>query len=120
MTSLWPNTALDEAIGSRHLVSSTGGRRHLTARVGCAAGLLVHFCMARPSGGLMFRLGQFVGGIARGVTAPISGPIDKPRSKVVSRQVEQETRDEGEQVVTLRRTTIEEVEVRPSAPGGRP
>lgn len=67
----------------------------------------------------MFKLGQFVGGIARGVTAPIQGQGEKPRSKVVSRQVEQETRQEGEQVVTLRRTTIEEVEVRPSGQGDR-
>ncbi len=69
-----------------------------------------------PKRGLMFRLGQFVGGIARGVTAP----VERPRAQVVAHEVEQQTRREGDKVVTLRRTTIEEVEVRPTAPGGEP
>lgn len=73
--------------------------------------------MTAPKRSLMFRLGQFVGGVARGVTAPLE---QRPRSQVVRRDVQQQTRQEGDTTVTLRRTTIEEVEVRPHAPGGTP
>ncbi len=73
--------------------------------------------MSGPKRSLMFRLGQFVGGVGRGVTAPLDR---KPGAQVVRHQVEQRTEQQGDTTVTLRRTTIEEVEVRPNAPGGRP
>lgn len=64
----------------------------------------------RARNSLWFRLGQFVGGVARGVKTPIE---PAPRSRVVRHDVEEQTvRDKGA-AITLRRTTIEEIEVRP-------
>lgn len=55
---------------------------------------------------LMRSLGEFVGHVWKGVT---SDPAREKR--VVNRDVEQETRDTPEGRVTLRRTTIEEMEI---------
>lgn len=71
--------------------------------------------MARPS--LMFQLGRFVGGIVRAVGAP----LDKSGSRrVVRHEVNERTTREGDATVTLRRTIIEEVEVRPTPHGEAP
>lgn len=72
--------------------------------------------MTGSKGGLMFRLGQFVGGITRGVTTP----IDKPRRQTIRTSVEQHTTRQADATVTLRRTTIEEIEVRSHAPRDTP
>lgn len=70
--------------------------------------------MGRAKRSMMFRLGQFVGGVARGVTAPVDGKTqkDKTQKKVLRHDVQEQTRLEPDGTVTLRRTTIEEVEVR--------
>jgi len=56
----------------------------------------------------MRSLGEFFGHIARGVKADVKPA--KPQE--VRRTVEEETRDTPQGKVTLRRTTIEEVEIR--------
>ncbi|MCC6661439.1 MAG: hypothetical protein IT437_11195 [Phycisphaerales bacterium] len=60
----------------------------------------------------MRSLGEFFGHIARGVKQPVG-----PRVSGVRREVEERQLPGG---VTVRRTTIEEVEVRPAAPGSNP
>jgi hypothetical protein len=60
---------------------------------------------------LMRSLGEFVGHIVRGVKAPVEPT--PPERRQVNRTVEEETRDTPNGKVTLRRTTIEEVEFRP-------
>ena len=59
----------------------------------------------------MRSLGEFFGHIARGVKADVKP--SKPQE--VRRTVEEETRDTPEGKITLRRTTIEEVEIKKSA-----
>ena len=66
--------------------------------------------------GLMRSLGEFVGHIAHAVRKPVPGG----ERREVRREVETEDRDTPQGKVTLRRTTIEEIEVEPddSAPRG--
>jgi hypothetical protein len=59
---------------------------------------------------LMRSLGEFFGHIVRGVRTPVE---NTPGRREVRREVEEETRDTPSGKVTLRRTTIEEVEYRP-------
>lgn len=61
---------------------------------------------------IMRSLGEFVGHIVRGVKTPVETPVRHQ----VNRHVEEETRDTPAGKVTLRRTTIEEVEFLPDAP----
>lgn len=67
--------------------------------------------MPAPKKSLMRSLGEFVGHIARGVKTPVA-----PRPQVVRHQVQEETRDTPQGKVTLRRTTIEEIELPPTPP----
>ena len=63
----------------------------------------------KPHKTLMRNLGEFVGHIVHGVKADVGS------SRHVTRhEVEEETREVGDQKVTLRRTTIEEIEVDPT------
>lgn len=62
--------------------------------------------MGEPKKSIMRSLGEFVGHIAKGVRSD----VEKDR-KVVRREVEEETRDTESGRVTIRRTTIEEVEI---------
>lgn len=67
---------------------------------------------------IMHNLGQFFGHVAKGMRTP-ARPGDAPSSHEVRREVEerQETGPSGEKI-TLRRTTIEEIEIRqPESPG---
>jgi hypothetical protein len=59
---------------------------------------------------IMRSLGEFVGHIVRGVKTPVDHP---PARREVKREVEEETRETPAGKVTLRRTTIEEVEYHP-------
>ena len=68
--------------------------------------------MGTPRRSLMFRLGQFFGHVARGATGSIA-PGESRR--VLRHDVEEQTSKADGATVTLRRTTIEEVEVRPDA-----
>jgi len=61
----------------------------------------------------MRSLGEFFGHIVQGARKPISP------AGVVSREVEEETRAVPGGSVVLRRTTIEEVEMRPGEPQRR-
>jgi hypothetical protein len=70
---------------------------------------------------LMRALGEFVGHIAKGITTDPSKPA--ATRQTVRERVEEETRETPEGKVILRRTTIEEIEVRrdeggPAARGG--
>lgn len=66
----------------------------------------------------MRSLGEFVGHIARAVKAPAGAP---PRRRVeVRRRTEAEQRDTPAGRVTLRRTTIEEIDLPGEAPAERP
>lgn len=65
-----------------------------------------------PRHSLMYNLGAFFGNIVKGAKTDVS-----TRRHEVSRQVKEETRQTKDGLVTLRRTTIEEVEVRPPVPG---
>ena len=62
----------------------------------------------KPPKSLMRSLGEFFGNIARGVTEPVG----KAKPHEVKRTVEEETRQTPEGKITLRRTTIEEVEIK--------
>jgi hypothetical protein len=62
----------------------------------------------KPSKSLMRSLGEFFGNIARGVTADVG----KSKPHETRRTVEEETRDTPQGKITLRRTTIEEVEIK--------
>lgn len=66
---------------------------------------------------LMYNLGAFFGNIARGLTSDLA-ESGAARRQVVRRDVHEHARQTPQGIVTLRRTTIEEIEVRPSAPGG--
>jgi hypothetical protein len=57
----------------------------------------------------MRSLGEFVGHIVKGAKAP----ADAPRATEVRREVEEETRDTPAGRVTLRRTTVEEIQIEP-------
>ncbi len=59
---------------------------------------------AQSKPGLMRSLGRFVGEIAKGVRADT-------RTVEVNRTIETETRETDRGTVTLRRTTIEEIEL---------
>ncbi|MCB9840996.1 MAG: hypothetical protein H6809_05040 [Phycisphaeraceae bacterium] len=63
---------------------------------------------------MMFRLGQFVGNVAKGITASVG------QRTVVRHDVEERRGERDGQEIVLRRTTIEEVEVRPAHPPRRP
>ena len=63
--------------------------------------------------GLMRNLGEFFGHIAHGVKTPVG-----PQRTVVRTEVNEETRQTPTGPVVLRRTVIEEVEVRPNTPSG--
>lgn len=65
--------------------------------------------MSPPRKSLMRSLGEFVGHIAKGVRTP----ADAPRREEVRREVELEQRDTPKGSVTIRRTTIEEIEIPP-------
>ncbi len=56
----------------------------------------------------MRSLGEFVGHIAHAVKTPAKGQTEK---REVRREVELEERETNQGKVTLRRTTIEEIEV---------
>ena len=60
---------------------------------------------------MMFRLGRFVGNVAKGITTPVG------QRTVVRHDVEEQRAEREGQEVVLRRTTIEEVEVRPARSG---
>lgn len=62
--------------------------------------------MGEPKKSIMRSLGEFIGHIAKGVRTDV-----KKDRKVVRREVEEETRDTESGRVTIRRTTIEEVEI---------
>jgi hypothetical protein len=59
----------------------------------------------------MRSLGEFVGHIARGVKAPVA-----PKSHTTHKEIHEETRDTPQGKITLRRTTIEEIELPPGHP----
>lgn len=61
----------------------------------------------------MRSLGEFFGHIARGVKAPVT----KPRATVVREQVQEARVETPEGPLTLRRRTIDEVEVPQRTPG---
>ncbi|MBL8764787.1 MAG: hypothetical protein JNM07_11010 [Phycisphaerae bacterium] len=65
---------------------------------------------------LMRNIGLFFGNLARGA----SGAAEGERSRVVSRDVHEETRRTDTGSVTLRRTVVEEVIVRPDPPSVAP
>lgn len=64
-----------------------------------------------PRKGLMRNLGEFFGHIAQGVRTPVG-----PQRTVLRKEVQEETRQTESGPVVLRRTIIEEVEVRPPEP----
>lgn len=64
----------------------------------------------QPRKSLSRSLGEFFGHIARGVKGEVAPPTE------VRRTVEEETRDTAEGKITLRRTTIEEIEIRKPGP----
>lgn len=64
---------------------------------------------------LMRSLGEFVGHIAKGISTDPSKPANGTR-QTVRRQVEEEVQDTPQGKVVLRRTTIEEIELRPDSP----
>jgi len=65
--------------------------------------------MARPDDkSIMRSLGEFVGHVWRGVKAD---PAKQGDRRTLRHDIEEETRDGPEGRVTLRRTTIEEIEV---------
>lgn len=55
----------------------------------------------------MYNLGAFVRHVVRGFTADLS----EPQRQVVRREVQEQVHQTGAGKVTLRRTTIEEVEI---------
>ena len=61
---------------------------------------------------LMRSIGEFVGHIAHAVKTP----APKGEKREVRREVEIEDRETAQGKVTLRRTTIEEIEVQPDEP----
>lgn len=64
----------------------------------------------------MRSLGEFFGHVARGFTAPV-----KPgERRVVGHEVREQTARTPDGTVTLRRTTVEEVEIRRDPPGPAP
>jgi hypothetical protein len=67
----------------------------------------------RKDDSLMRSLGEFFGHVWKGVKTD-------PTKKVVSREVEEEVRETPQGKVVLRRTIVEEVEVRRDAAGDRP
>ena len=67
---------------------------------------------------LMFNLGAFFGNIARTVKAADADAA--PERRVVRQDVQEEMRDTPNGRGTLRRTTIEEIEVHPPLPPGSP
>lgn len=77
----------------------------------------------KPDKSLMRSLGEFVGHIVRGAMTPVDPPKQR---REVKREVQEEVRDAPGGKITLRRTTIEEVEFEPdenqkdSGPPGPP
>lgn len=66
--------------------------------------------MASPQRSTMYNLGSFVRHLVRGFTQDVG-----PRPTVVRHEVQEQVREgEGGARVTLRRTTIEEIEVSPA------
>jgi hypothetical protein len=74
----------------------------------------------QKSKSLMHNLGQFFGHVAKGVKTPAK-PAAPAHTHEVRREVEerQEIGPAGEKI-TLRRTTIEEVEIQPPRPPNNP
>lgn len=70
--------------------------------------------MGEPKKSIMRSLGEFVGHIARGIRTDVGQD-----RKVVRHEVEEETRETERGRVTIRRTTIEEVEIDRPDRGGR-
>jgi len=71
-----------------------------------------------PPKSIMRSLGEFFGHVAKGVkTDPAAAPAP-PARHMVRQSVEEEQRDTPQGKVTIRRTTIEEIEVDPSKPKG--
>lgn len=64
----------------------------------------------KESKSIMHSLGAFFGHVVRGVKTPPGG---SPMKKEVRREVETQTQETPQGRVTLRRTTIEEVEMHP-------
>ncbi|MEM1331606.1 MAG: hypothetical protein AAGG07_13710 [Planctomycetota bacterium] len=65
--------------------------------------------MARPS--LANSLGQFFGHVTRAIRAKSDSDMRETHTETVSHSVEESTQDTPNGRVTLRRTTIEEIEV---------
>lgn len=61
---------------------------------------------------LMRSLGEFFGHIAKGIKTPVNAPAQQERREV-KREVAEETRETANGKMTLRRTTIEEIEFHP-------
>ncbi len=71
--------------------------------------------MTEPKKSIMRSLGEFVGHVVKGVRTD----VERDR-KVLRREVEEETRNTDAGRVTIRRTTIEEVEIDRSTPAADP
>lgn len=67
----------------------------------------------------MRSLGEFFGHVAKGVRTDPAAAAQGPARQVVRQSVEEEQRDTPQGKVTIRRTTIEEIEVNPSKPADR-
>lgn len=84
-----------------------------TTRVGagrCTRAGSYHLPMPPPRKSLMRCLGEFVGHVAKGIRT-------NPARKEIRREVEEDVRETDQGQVTLRRTTIEEIEI--GKPGRR-
>jgi hypothetical protein len=69
---------------------------------------------AKPDKSLMRSLGEFFGHIVKGVRTPVrTPPAPHAGRREVKREVAEETRETPTGKMTLRRTTIEEVEFHP-------
>lgn len=67
---------------------------------------------SKPDKSIMRSLGEFFGHIVKGVRTPVRTQPPSARREV-KREIEEETRDAPGGKMTLRRTTIEEVEFHP-------
>lgn len=74
---------------------------------------------AEPRRSLLYNLGAFFGNIARTVKSDDESP-ERTRRQVLRTDVQEEVRDTPQGKVTLRRTTVEEIEVQPPPPPPTP
>lgn len=77
-----------------------------------------HPAKNEPSKSIMRSLGEFFGHVAKGVKTDPAASAQGSARQVVRQSVEEEQRDTPQGKVTIRRTTIEEIEVDPSKPAG--